>query len=128
MDIVRACTGWLFVGLALCELSLACGPSAAPVPPTPTVDAFAVVRATAQAAYASGKAHLDRGEYLQACVDLDIAKTNDPDSSPAIDQALGQALQHCLTPVAEATSAPAQARPTLAVGTVASAATAVPKQ
>src|SRR5438105_13942305 len=119
MDIVRACTGWLFVGLALCELSLACGPSAAPVPPTPTVDAFAVVRATAESAYASGKAHLDRGEFLQACVDLDIARTNDPENRPEIQQALEAALQRCLTPLPEATAQPASLpQSTIAIATV----------
>jgi hypothetical protein len=82
------------------------------VPPTPSADPFAVVRATAQAAYTSGKAHLDRGEFLQACVDLDAAKTNDPDSRAEIQQALEQALQSCLTPAPEATApaAPAAAQ------------------
>ena len=127
MGVVRTVAVWIGVGLLLSCLTLACGPAAAPAPTPAQGDPFAVVRATAQAAYSSGKAHLDRGEYLQACVDLDTAKTNDPDNNPAIEQALGQALQYCLTPVAEATSPPAQARPTLAVGTLASAATAAPK-
>jgi hypothetical protein len=119
---VRALAAWAGAGLVLGLITLSCGPSAAP-PPTPTQpDPFAVVRATSQAAYASGKAHLDRGEYLQACVDLDTAKTNDPDSSPEIDKALGQALAYCLTPAAEPTSAASAAgtpvaRPTVVVAT-----------
>ena len=43
-----------------------------------------VVRATSQAAYQTGKAHLDRGEFLAACVDLDKAKVADPDNRPEI--------------------------------------------
>jgi hypothetical protein len=112
MHVVRSAAAWLGVGLLLCGWTLACGQTATPAA-TPTAgDPFAVVRATSQAAYASGKAHLDRGEFLQACVDLDMAKTNDPDSRPEIDQALSQALQRCLTPIAEATSPPL---PTLAL-------------
>ena len=122
MHAFRSVAAWVGVGLLLCGWTLACGPAAAPVV-TPTAgDPFAVVRATSQAAYASGKAHLDRGEFLQACVDLDTAKTNDPDNRPEIDQALREALQRCLTPVAEATSAPAQSLPTLAVPTLPAAA------
>src|ERR671933_1914063 len=100
MHVVRCAAAWSGVGLLLCCWTLGCGPAATPAA-TPTAgDPFAVVRATSQAAYASGKAHLDRGEFLQACVDLDTAKTNDPDNRPEIEQALGQALQRCLTPVA----------------------------
>jgi hypothetical protein len=114
MHLVRSAAAWLGLGLLLCCWTLACGPTAAPAA-TPTAgDPFAVVRATSQAAYASGKAHLDRGEFLQACVDLDTAKTNDPDNRPEIEQALGQALQRCLTPVATPASPPA---PTLALPT-----------
>jgi hypothetical protein len=129
MHVVRSVAACVGAGLLLCCGSLACGPAAAPVA-TPTVgDPFAVVRATSQAAYASGKAHLDRGEFLQACVDLDTARTNDPDNRPEIDQALSQALQRCLTPVAEATSAPAQSLPTLVLPTLpAAAATPAPPQ
>lgn len=75
------------------------------------MDAFAVVRATSQAAYASGRAALDRGDYLQACVYLDTAKTTDPDNNPQVGQALEQALERCLTPSAEPTSASAAAQP-----------------
>ncbi|HEX8969339.1 MAG TPA: hypothetical protein VF937_15755 [Chloroflexota bacterium] len=106
---VRFVVAWLGLGLALCSLSLACGPTVAAPTPTPAFDAFAVVRATSQAAYASGKAHLDAGEYLLACVDLDTARTNDPDNRPEIEQALEQALQRCLTPPPQATSAPSTA-------------------
>ncbi len=93
------------LGLLLVGLTFACGPSAAQ-PPTPAAaDPFAVVRATSQAAYQSGKAHLDSSEFLAACVDLDKAKVADPDNRPEIQQALEAALQHCLTPVVEATPA-----------------------
>ena len=79
-----------------------------------------MVRATSQAAYASGKAALDRGDYLQACIFLDTARTNDPDKSAQIEQALEQALQRCLTPTAETTTTPAsvpQPVPTIVVPT-----------
>jgi hypothetical protein len=93
------------LGLLLVGLTFACGPSAAQ-PPTPAAaDPFAVVRATSQAAYQTGKAHLDSGEFLAACVDLDKAEVADPDNRPEIQQALEVALQQCLTPVVEATPA-----------------------
>src|SRR5947207_13665385 len=93
------------LSLSLVGLTFACGPSAAQ-PPTPAAaDPFAVVRATSQAAYQSGKAHLDSGEFLAACVELDKAKVADPDNRPEIQQALETALQHCLTPVVEPTPA-----------------------
>src|SRR6266850_828494 len=93
------------LGLLLVGLTFACGPTAAP-PPTPAAaDPFAVVRATSQAAYQTGKAHLDRGEFLAACVDLDKAKTTDPDNRAEIQQALEAALQQCLTPLVEPTPA-----------------------
>src|SRR5918912_3667347 len=103
MHLVRSAAAWLGIGLLLCCWTLACGPTAQPASTPMGGDPFAVVRATSQAAYASGKAHLDRGEFLQACVDLDIARTNDPDNRPEIDQALREALQRCLTALPEAT-------------------------
>src|SRR5205814_8282877 len=103
MQLARVVAAWGLAGAMLWWLTLACGPTAAAPTPGPTSDAFAVVRATSQAAFASGKAHLDRGEYLQACVDLDAARTNDPDRLPEIQQALDQALQRCLTPLPEST-------------------------
>src|SRR5947209_971472 len=119
MHVVRSVAAWLGVGVLLCCWTLACGPAASP-PASPTAgDPFAVVRATSQAAYATGEAYLDRGDYLQACVELDLAKTTDPDNRPDIDQALRQALEHCLTPAAEATSAPGQPLPTLPAGAAA---------
>jgi hypothetical protein len=93
------------LGVILIYLTFACGPAAAPASTPVTADPFAVVRATSQAAYQTGKAHLDRGEFLAACVDLDKAKVADPDNRPEIQQALEEALQHCLTPVAEPTLA-----------------------
>jgi hypothetical protein len=125
MQVARSIAAWVGVGLLLCCWTLACRPASPPAATPTEGDPFAVVRATAQAAYASGETHLDRGEYLQACVDLDTAKTNDPDNRPEIDQALAKALQYCLTPVPEATSAPAQSVPTLAVPTLPAAASGV---
>lgn len=125
MHAVRSVAAWLGVGLLLCCWTLACGPAASPAA-SPTVgDPFAVVRATSQAAYATGEAYLDRGDYLQACVELDLARTTDPDNRPDIDQALRQALEHCLTPAAEATAAPGQPLPTLALPTLPAAPAAV---
>jgi hypothetical protein len=93
------------------------------VTPTPNPDAFAVVRATSQAAYQAGQAELNRGDYLQACVDLDKAKTNDPDARAEIQQALDEAVAHgCTpaTPVVQITSPPAAApQRTLLVATIA---------
>jgi hypothetical protein len=93
------------LGVILIGLTFACGPAAAPTPTSSAADPFAVVRATSQAAYQTGKAHLDRGEFLPACVDLDKAKVADPDNRPEIQQALEAALQHCLTAVVEPTPA-----------------------
>src|SRR5579872_2981074 len=115
---LRGVLAWVGLALAMCGLSFiqACGPTAAPPTPTPTVDAFAVVRATSQAAYQSGQAALAAGNYLQACVDLDAAKTNDPDNRPEIQQALQQALAYCLTPPPTATEPPQQR--TIVIATV----------
>lgn len=116
---VRFVLGLLGPGFVLCYLSLACGPTASSTAPTPPADAFAVVRATSQAAYQAGTAALDRGDYLQACVYLDTAKTNDPDNRPEIQQALEQALSRCLTPPPEPTAAQASAQQrTIVVATV----------
>src|SRR6266852_4795916 len=93
------------LGVILVGLTFACGPTAAPASTPVAADPFAVVRATSQAAYQTGKAHLDRGEFLPACVDLDKAKVADPDNRAEIQQALEQALLHCLTPVVEPTPA-----------------------
>ncbi|MCA1646499.1 MAG: DUF1795 domain-containing protein [Chloroflexi bacterium] len=79
----------------LVGLTFACGPVAAP-PSTPAAaDPFAVVRATSEAAYQTGKAFVDRGD-LQGCPLIDTAKTTDPDNRPEIQQALEQ----CLTAIA----------------------------
>jgi hypothetical protein len=93
------------LAVLLVGLTFACGPSASPAATPAAADPFAVVRATSQAAFQSGKAHLDRGEFLQACVDLDRAKVADPDNRPELQQALEDALEHCLTPVVEPTPA-----------------------
>jgi hypothetical protein len=112
---------WLGAGLGLAVLTLACGPTASPAEPSPAADAFAVVRATSQAAYQAGQTAMAQGDYLQACVDFDTAKTTDPDSSPEIQQALEQALTRCLTPPPPQSTSPpaAAAQRTLIVATLA---------
>src|SRR5919199_2349165 len=87
---------FLLFGLSLGGLALACGPSAASVPTPTATDPFAVVRATSQAAYQSGKTLLDNGDVLRGCPLIDTAKTNDPDDRPEIQSA----LQTCLTAIA----------------------------
>jgi hypothetical protein len=107
-------------GLLVCGLSLACTPTVLPQAATATPDAFAVVRATSQAAYQAGQAALDRGDYLQACVELDQAKTNDPDNRPEIQQAFQQALARCLTPAPQRSAPPVAAQQrTIVVATIA---------
>jgi hypothetical protein len=96
---------FISLGALLLGLTFACGPGAASVSTPGAADPFTVVRATSQAAYQTGKAHLDRGEFLAACVDLDKAKVADPDNRPEIQQALDAALLQCLTPVVEPTPA-----------------------
>jgi hypothetical protein len=82
------------VGLALVGLAVACQPSATQPSAQPTqTDAFAVVRATADAAYRAGQADLDRGQLEQALVELDQAKTNDPDNRPEIQQAIDETIR-----------------------------------
>jgi hypothetical protein len=101
-------TAITLVGVTLGSLTFACGPAVAPAPTPVPADPFIVVRATSQAAYVSGKAHLDRGELPQALIDLDTAKTNDPDNRPEIEQALSQTISQLAlqTPTAEPTSVP----------------------
>jgi hypothetical protein len=99
----------MLAGLALgSSLTFACAPAAAVAPTPVPADPFVVVRATSQAAYTSGKAHLDRGELEQALIDLDAAKTNDPDNRADIEQALSEALSQLAlqTPTPEPTSLP----------------------
>src|SRR5258708_7144978 len=96
------------VGLTLGSLTFACGPTVAPVPTPVPPDPFTVVRAAAEAAYASGKAHLDRGELQAALIDLDTARTNDPDNRQDIEQAIAETLRQLAlqTPTTEPTPAP----------------------
>jgi hypothetical protein len=97
----------LVVGLV--AVVLACQPAApraSTAQPTQT-DPFAVVRATSEASYRSGKEHLDKGELEAALVDLDRARTNDPDNRPDIQQALDDTvrrIQALPPPTAEATA------------------------
>ena len=89
--------------IVLGSVALACGPSAA-APPTPVPpDAFAVVRATSQAAYQAGQDALSRGDLMRGCPLIDTAHTADPDNNTAIQRALDQ----CLTQIPQllATSA-----------------------
>jgi hypothetical protein len=119
---VRFVVAWAGLGLVLCGISFACAPSASTPATPPTADAFAVVRATSQAEYQAGATALAQGNYLQACVDLDAAKTNDPDNRPEIQQALNQALTRCLTPPPTSTVAAAVVQQTLVLATVPAAA------
>src|SRR5205807_1079940 len=109
--------GIVSVGLACCTLT--CRSAAVPTP-EPS-DPFVVVRATAQTAYQSGKAHLDRGELEAALVDLDTAKTNDADNRQDIQQALAEVIDRfaAQTPTALTT---AVSQRTLVVATLAAAA------
>src|SRR5207248_1916728 len=81
---------------------------AAPTSPTAERDPFAVVRATAEGAYESGRGHLDRGELQAALVDLDTAKTNDPDNRQDIQQTLDETIRRlqALTPTEAANQPP----------------------
>jgi hypothetical protein len=100
---------FILAGVALgSSLTFACAPAAAVAPTPVPADPFVVVRATSQAAYTSGKAHLDRGELEQALIDLDTAKTNDPDKRADIEQALSEAISQLAlqTPTPEPTSLP----------------------
>ena len=82
------------MGVALVWLAVACQPSASQPAAQPTQsDPFAVVRATADAAYRAGQADLDRGQLEQALIELDQAKTNDPDNRPEIQQALDETIR-----------------------------------
>ncbi len=96
------------LGLTLGSLPLACSPAVATQPTPGPADPFVVVRATSQAAYASGKAHLDRGELQQALIDLDTARTNDPDNRADIEPALSQTIARLAlqTPTPEPTPVP----------------------
>jgi hypothetical protein len=87
--------------------SWACGPAAGRPTPQPTADPFAVVRATAQAAYQSGKALLDSGDVVRGCPLIDQAKTNDPDNRADIERD----LERCLAAIAAA-APPTSAVPT----------------
>jgi len=96
----------LAVGFALGVGAIACGPQPA-APPTPVADAFAVVRATAEAAYQTGRRHLERGELEAALVELDRARTNDPDNRQEIQRALEETIARlqARTPTSAVTSA-----------------------
>lgn len=98
---------FLLSGLALGVGGMACGPSAAMAPTATQPDAFAVVRATSQAAYQAGQDALNRGDLMRGCPLIDTAHTADPDNNAAIQRALDQ----CLTQIPQllATSAAASA-------------------
>jgi hypothetical protein len=103
------------VGLSLAGLSLACRPSQATAVPTPAAaDAFAVVRATAEAAYQSGKVHLDRGELEPALIDLDTASTNDADNRQDIQLALAQTISQLQTETPTVVPTPLPRAPVIA--------------
>jgi hypothetical protein len=94
-------------GLAWGNWACAQAPIAAPAP---TADPFVVVRATAQAAYQTGKDLVDRGDVVRGCPLIDTARTNDPDSRPEIQAE----LERCLVAIINATPAPAATLATLA--------------
>jgi hypothetical protein len=115
---VRPLLATAAVGVCLALASVSCAPSAAPgATALPTADPFAVVRATSEAAYQKGEADRQRGDLQQALVDLDTAKTNDPDSRSDIQQALDQTVRElqAMTPTVSGTT---QSRP-IVVATVA---------
>jgi hypothetical protein len=115
------------VGLVLSSVAFACSPApAAQAPTADTSDAFAVVRATAQAAYQSGRSHLDRGELAEALIDLDRAKTNDPDNRPEIQSALEEALGRLVALTSTAAAAGASRTPSPAAAPAASPAGPAP--
>jgi hypothetical protein len=120
------------LGVALALGAFACAPQAA-VAPAPTADPFAVVRATAQAAFQAGRDYVDRGDVVRGCPLIDTAKTNDPDKRADIQAE----LERCLAAIINATPAPVATLttpatrvvptvPALAKPTLAPAATAVP--
>src|SRR4051794_25832954 len=92
MHMLRPVPAGIGVSLILGGLTLACGPTASPTPAAPTADPFAVVRATSQAAFQTGKSYLDQGDIIRGCPAIDLAKTNDPDNNPDIQHALEQCL------------------------------------
>lgn len=84
--------------LALLTLGLgvfaACAsPPAASTRTATPADDFASVRATAQAAYESGRQRLEKGELEAALVDLDQARLHDPDGRADIQAALDEAVR-----------------------------------
>jgi len=83
--------------LVLGGLAWACTPAAGTAPTQVASDPFAVVRATSQAAYQTGKGYMDRGETIRGCYLMDVAHTNDPDERPEI----ALALQQCMHAVME---------------------------
>jgi len=117
------------VALILGVAASACAPEPAAAP-TPAGDPFAVVRATAQAAYQEGQGLVQRGDVVGGCTLIDRAATNDPDSRTDVQQALEQCkvalsamLAAQLTPTAASTSAAGATQRPLVVPTVPALAT-----
>ncbi len=112
------------MALILGVAASACAPEPAAAP-TPAGDPFAVVRATAQAAYQEGQGLVQRGDVVGGCTLIDRAATNDPDSRTDVQQALEQCkvalsamLAAQLTPTAASTSAAGATQRPLVVPTV----------
>lgn len=85
---------WIAASLSILPLTLAsCLASTPPPTPTPVGDDFAVVRATAEAAYRSGVVLLDQGDLERALVTLNQARVNDPDERGDIKVALAEAVR-----------------------------------
>jgi hypothetical protein len=120
----RWTAGVVSVGCALVlgGLAWACAPAPANAPTPIASDPFAVVRATSQAAYQTGKDYMDRGETIRGCLLMDVAHTNDPDERPEIALALQQCMhavmeippqvQGTIAPRASPSATRAQAAPT----------------
>jgi hypothetical protein len=82
-----------------------------------TTDEFAVVRATAEAAFWTGRQQLDRGELEAALVSLDQARVNDPDNRQDIKEALDETIQRIQALPPAPTRTPVPASMSVAAGT-----------
>lgn len=82
----------LALALLVSAFAAACQ-TAPPVEPTPAIDDFAGVRATAEASYQSGRQALEQGLLEEALVALDRANVNDPDRREDIQAALAETIR-----------------------------------
>ncbi|MBI4491587.1 MAG: DcrB-related protein [Chloroflexi bacterium] len=85
--------GGLVLALLVLGPALGLGPGfSSQVSATATPDAFAAVRAEAQAAFERGQQHYAQGDFSRALIEFDRAKVNDPDSRQDIQAMLKSAL------------------------------------